>query len=107
MDKVNFKYEIWQVREQYIERYGFMRYDLLTKIRSFSKDNYYKVYSGTYEIDSCKAEPVFVLDEIFEMFNVARPVDFKGHSLSVSDVVVLDGVAYYCDSFGWKEVSFK
>ena len=105
MDKVN--YEIWQVREQYIERYGFMRYDLLTKIRSFSKDNYYKVYSGTYEIDSCKAEPAFVLDKIFEMFNVARPVDFKGHSLSVSDVVVLDGVAYYCDSFGWKEVSFK
>ena len=30
-----------------------------------------------------------------------KPESYKGHSLSVSDIVVLDGVNYYVDSFGF------
>ena len=49
------------------------------------------------------------LDGIYERFNIQRPADFTGHSLSVSDVVVLnDGStvkAYYVDSIGFKDVS--
>ena len=30
------------------------------------------------------------LDSIYERFNIQRPADFTGHSLSVSDVVVLN-----------------
>ena len=45
------------------------------------------------------------LDGIYERFNIQRPADFTGHSLSVSDVVVLnDGStvkAYYVDSIGF------
>ena len=41
-------------------------------------------------------------------FNIDRPADFKGHSLSVSDIVVLhqDGkdTAHYCDRFGFSQV---
>lgn len=48
------------------------------------------------------------LDGIFERFNIQRPADFTGHSLSVSDVVVLnDGStvkAYYVDSIGFAEL---
>jgi len=48
------------------------------------------------------------LESIFAMFNINRPEDFKGHSLSVSDVIVLhDGAsktAYFVDSFGFKEL---
>ena len=33
-----------------------------------------------------------------------RPADFRAYSLSVGDVVQLDGVAYFCDSFGWLEL---
>ena len=48
------------------------------------------------------------LDGIYERFNVQRPADFTGHSLSVSDVVVLnDGStvkAYYVDSIGFAEL---
>lgn len=48
------------------------------------------------------------LDDIFTKFNVDRPEDFKGHSLSVSDVIVTrkDGnlEAYYVDSFGFAEL---
>lgn len=32
------------------------------------------------------------------------PDDFKGHSLSTSDIVDLDGKLYYCDSFGWIDI---
>ena len=45
------------------------------------------------------------LDSIFTRFNAYVPDDFPGHSLSVSDVVVLGGVPYFCDSYGWKKLS--
>lgn len=45
------------------------------------------------------------LEDIFRTFNLDRPADFTGHSLSVSDIVVLnrggDTKAYYCDSAGY------
>ena len=50
------------------------------------------------------------LEDVFHKFNVEKPIDFTGHSLSVSDVVeILDGEnkgAYFCDSFGFKEIDF-
>ena len=48
------------------------------------------------------------LEGIYTRFNVDRPADFTGHSLSVSDIVVLhqDGkdTAHYCDRAGFTEV---
>ena len=48
------------------------------------------------------------LEAIYERFNIQRPADFTGHSLSVSDVVVLnDGKsikACYVDSIGFAEL---
>jgi hypothetical protein len=48
------------------------------------------------------------LDSIYEKFNLRHPEDFRGHSLSVSDVVVFHkegkDTAYYVDSFGFAEV---
>ena len=48
------------------------------------------------------------LESIYTRFNVDRPADFTGHSLSVSDIVVLhqDGkdTAHYCDRVGFSEV---
>ena len=50
------------------------------------------------------------LEDIFRTFNLDRPPDFTGHSLSVSDIVVLnrggDTKAYYCDSAGFVAVSY-
>ena len=49
------------------------------------------------------------LEDIYTRFNIDHPKDFKGHSLSVSDVVVLhqngQDTAHYVDSFGYKDVS--
>ena len=48
------------------------------------------------------------LESIYTRFNIDRPADFHGHSLSVSDIMVLheDGkdTAHYCDRFGFSQV---
>ncbi len=55
-----------------------------------------------YETDS-----EYPLDEAFERFNIGEDAlarayrAGKNRSLSVGDVVVVDGVANTCDSFGW------
>ena len=63
--------------------------------------NYELVYSAPLA-------PETSLEDIYTRFNIDHPKDFKGHSLSVSDVVVLhqngQDTAHYVDSFGYKEV---
>ena len=63
--------------------------------------NYELVYSAPLA-------PGISLEDIYTRFNIDHPADFKGHSLSVSDVVVLhqngQDAAHYVDSFGYKEV---
>ena len=63
--------------------------------------NYEKTYTAPLT-------PGTTLEGIFEKFNIDRPEDFKGHSLSVSDVVVLhqngQDTAHYTDSIGFVEV---
>lgn len=48
------------------------------------------------------------LDSLYEKFNVSHPEGYEGHSLSVSDVVVMqregEAKAYYVDSFGFQEL---
>ena len=61
--------------------------------------NYSRVYST--EIDFTTT-----LDEIYARFNLNRPPDFKGHSLSVSDIIVLnfkdrETAAYYVNEVGF------
>lgn len=45
------------------------------------------------------------LDDIYTKFNTDHPEGYSGHSLSVSDVVYMDDKYFYCDSFGWEEVT--
>ena len=63
--------------------------------------NYELVYSAPLA-------PGTSLEDIYTRFNIDHPKDFKGHRLSVSDVVVLhqngQDTAHYVDSFGYKSV---
>ena len=69
------------------------------------RDNYDLVYTGTLDGNGSANEK---LEALFETFNVNRPEDFKGHSLSVSDIVALKQAGavsfHYCDSAGFSEV---
>ena len=72
--------------------------------------NYDKVYSGAADNESAagKKSTDEVLESLYEKFNLRHPADFRGHSLSVSDVVVFheNGVvtAHYCDSYGFTQI---
>lgn len=83
-------------------QYYFMPYDWLEKKGiSVDRDNYRMAYAAQWE-------PGETLEDIYRRFNIDHPKDFKGHSLSVSDVVVLHengtDTACYVDSFGFKEL---
>ena len=88
------KYEIFQVNDQYRHDVGFERYNFVKKYVGEPRRDWYDL---VYEFDG----EGFELDDIFEKFNIDRPDDFKGHSMSVSDVVGIDGRYYYCDSWTW------
>ena len=77
----------------------FMRYGFVEKENIIPRlSDYSLVWEG--EVDDYTE-----LDVIYRMLNAGRmPEGFKGHSLSVSDVVEMDGKFFYCDSVGWKEV---
>ena len=67
--------------------------------------NYEKTYEGNLETSN--TDVFNILEELFTMLNINHPVDYKGHSLSVSDIIVINGHYYYCDAHGWKEVDFN
>lgn len=66
-----------------------------------SKENYELVYTG-------ELKEGMNLEDIYTKFNIDRPADFTGHSLSVSDVVVLhqdgENTSHYVDAVGYREV---
>lgn len=84
----------------------FMNFDYLQK-KGYDvvRSNYNAVYSGTL---SNADDTAHALSELFYTFNNDHPADFRGHSLSVSDIVALkqNGVVscHYVDSFGYKEL---
>ena len=70
-----------------------------------NKENYEAVYGGAVQPDKPKN---IILEDLFAEFNVNPPKDFKGHSMSVSDIVALkkDGEMsfHFVDSVGFKEL---
>ena len=79
----------------------FEPYDRLTATgHAVDPANYDLIYSAPLA-------PGTSLEDIFTRFNLDHPKDFKGHSLSVSDVVVLhqngQDTAHYVDSIGYRQ----
>lgn len=89
-------YRIYQLKDEARREYGFEPYRRV--INRVSRANYSEMYAGA--LTDCENP----LEELFLMFNVNRPADFKGWSLSVSDVIVLEESAYYVDSYGFVEL---
>ena len=96
-------FSIYQLRNEDSTRdYHFEPYDRLQAAgRTVDKANYTEVYAAPLTAGT-------TLEDIYRTFNVDYPADFKGHSLSVSDVVVLhqngQDTAHYCDSVGFQQV---
>lgn len=96
-------FSIYQIKSGDETRdYRFEPFDRLQATgRSVDRANYDLVYTASLDSKT-------TLEDIYRTFNIDHPADFKGHSLSVSDVVVLHqggkDTAHYCDSFGFQQV---
>lgn len=78
-------------------------YDFILKHQgSIPLEEYDLIYEGKF--DMIRGDVEVTLEEIFTKFNVDIPKDYKGHSLSVSDIVELDGVKYFVDIVGFKKL---
>lgn len=89
----------------------FMRMSFLKKMgleKEIVKKNYKKVYEREQKIENMK-DLNSVLEDLFRELNINHPSDYKGRSLSVSDVVEINinnsTLAYLCDDFGFKLLS--
>lgn len=97
------RFAIYQLREG--EEYHDLRFMnteyLAERDLAVEGDNYNYIYGGRLPEGE-------TLDGIYERFNLRHPEGYEGHSLSVSDMVVMqrDGEAraYYVDSFGFSEI---
>ncbi len=69
-----------------------------------AREHYDLIYTGANKDHPSVTDP----EAAFQVFNLERPSDFGGHSLSVSDIVALrhNGVVtyHYCDSIGFTEI---
>lgn len=96
-------FEIYQIRR--VDETRDVRFEPYERLLKAGIKPDFKTYDKMYEADVSMLSGKSTgekLESAFYVFNQERPEDFKGHSLSVSDVVVLDDTAYYVDSVGFK-----
>lgn len=74
----------------------FMDYDFTMGQGGIERKYYKTVFSGEL--------PIKDLEDVFTILNTSRPDGFTGHSLSVSDIIVVNGTTYFVNSFGFKEI---
>lgn len=109
------KYGIYQLKDSpELHQYKFGDIDTLQRLGllnenldEIKKENYELIYTGELADIGGNTQDQ-KLEEIYKKFNLDHPEDFRGHSLSVSDVVVLhqDGEtsSHYVDSVGYTEL---
>lgn len=107
LDNPGDSFAIYQLRDNDdTARLRYMNSEYLEKKGlSARRENYAAVYAGSLDR---RGDTQDKLNELYETFNIRRPEDFCGHSLSVSDIVALkqSGVVscHYVDSWGFKEL---
>lgn len=82
-------------------RYKYCSY--ANAMSSLKREDYKLVYDGEIDLSGNVdnvAEYLFVLLNKEDL-----PDGYKGHSLSVSDIVVIEGQVLYCDTFGWRHLA--
>jgi hypothetical protein len=100
-------YAIYQLRETpETAMLRFMNSDYLQrKGLEIIRDNYVPIYTGALNVEGDEQDK---LNELYRIFNIDRPADFTGHSLSVSDIIAIKraGIVscHYVDSWGFKEI---
>ena len=96
-------FSIYQLKDD--DSLHYFRFERLERLQAegnrVERDNYDLVYEAPLKEGT-------TLDDLYYQFNMQHPEDFRGHSMSVSDMVVLhqgdEDKAFYVDRFGFTEV---
>ena len=109
------KYGIYQLKDNpKLDKFRFEGTESL-KRRGITKDNFDAVLPENYklvylgELSEMQGQTQSeTLEAIYTKFNIDHPTDYKAHSLSVSDIVVLhengENSAHFVDPFGFTEL---
>ena len=102
------RYEIWQANPDTGggRKIMFCRYELL---KEFGLEPSKKFYNKVYEGECYPKDDNYdaTLEGLYIKFQGVKPDGYTGHSLSISDVVILGEKAYYVDDFGFKNINFE
>ena len=97
-------FKIHQIKDIGTTDYAFRGYD--------PKKFNFKDYEERYEMEFVSADDktnLEICETIFHIFNMRRPKDFTGHSLSISDIIELhrhgSSAFYYCNSCGFTKLN--
>lgn len=106
------KYGIYQLKHN--PELDYLRFEGTESLKrmGITKDNFDAIIPENYELiyvgelsELQRQTQGATLEAVYEKFNIDHPADYKGHSLSVSDIVVLhqdgENTAHFVDSFGF------
>ena len=106
-----YNYVIYQAKVE--APFTFLGWDLAHKHADWSFVPYRSVWNGTEEA----ADDMDLVNYLWEVFNERHPAGYRARSLSVSDVIRVEDIEnvirdpenairyYYCDSFGWVDIT--
>ena len=93
------KLKIYQIDSANAMGVAFMGYNQLQENgKAVDPAKYEEVFSGEVDCEN--------LEDVFARFNFEYHPLYRGRSLSMSDVVVTEGGAFYCDMIGFRPISF-
>lgn len=100
-----FGYVIYQAKVE--APFTFLGWEMANKHANWSFIPYRSVWNGTEEA----RDDMDLVNYLWEIFNERHPVGYRARSLSVSDIIRVEDIEtneikyYYCDSFGWKDIT--
>jgi len=100
-----FGYVIYQAKVE--APFTFLGWEMANKYANWSFVPYRSVWNGIEEA----RDDMDLVNYLWEVFNEKYPVGYRARSLSVSDIVRVENMGtneikyYYCDSFGWKDIT--
>lgn len=103
MDYYAIDYEIYQTNGERGYDYRFESFDWAME-HGFSLKDYSLVYSGELRKPEGYYPDEEICEQLFTILNTNQPHDYRARSLSVSDIICLEGHYYYVDSIGFVEV---
>ena len=92
---------IYQVNKDNRREFGFVDYEW------FKLHGKERMERGMYDLVWDGFDGSASLEGVYERFNLHHPSDFKGHSMSVSDLVETESGLFFCDAFGFTPVEWE